>query len=306
MRKSFLAAGLLLFTVLSVFSALRLKEKEEELWSPLLAHVYHGADEERRFIFDVLASSRETHHLLEEAIKEVRLSGADDAILPLMLEGIHHQESVRIEGRRFHRYRIEVSPRLFIPEGVIHIDEARLEFIYASYAPLSVPVGSFVHVQKPSVPSKLELRSLKNVPGDLGSGVTSLGFVALVENTSAREVCVKDMSIHAGDVHVDAGNLIHLEKAAEPFIAVDDLIADYDHFGQPCSASFCIDAHGRARFFVPFVYEKEDVRLFRYPLAIVHESEEGRGVLFIEDFPFIRTDPFHDPSRGGLRRVLLD
>lgn len=306
MKKSFVAASILLFTVLSVFSALRLKAEEEVLKSPLLAHVYHGHDEERPFTFEVMVSSRETHHLLEEAIEEVRLAGADGKILALALEGIHHAGSVRFAERRFHRYRIEVSPRLVMPEGAIRIDEARLELVYASHAPLSIPVGSFVHVQKPKASSELELRSLRNVPGDLGTGTTSLGLIAAVENVSGKEVCVEDITIHAGGIHVDSGNLVHLDEEKDRFIGVDGFIADYDHLGKPQAGSFCIGAHGRARFFVPFTYETADVRLFRYPLTIRHESEAGGGELTIEDFPFIRTDPFIEESRGGLRRVTLD
>jgi len=306
MKKSFLFAGVLLFTALSILSALRLQEEKVEIISPLLAHVHHPVDEGRHFTFDVLISSHETHHLLPEAVEEVRLRGADETVLPLVLEDIRRQESVRLDGEAFHRYEIEVSPRLLFSEGAVKIEEANLELVYATHPPLTVPVGSFAYAQKTSAPSCIDLRSLRNVVGDLGAGTTSLGFIALLENATDERVCVEEITIHAANIHVDAGSLLFFDEDKGPFVGVDDLIGDYDHLGEAETGSFCIGPHERTRFFAPFVYERKEERLYRYPLKIVHDSEAGGGVLFVEDFPFIRTDPFHESSQGGLRRVFPD
>lgn len=166
-------------------------------------------------------------------------------------------DEVKYQNQRYFGYLVKaIFP--FVPDDLLVIEDAYLEFNYLNGESLSLKVGSFAFGVI-SHQNDIRITYLKGLTGNMGSFPSLASIIIEVTNDSEYDITLDNLRFISPFIKANYDGVIELEAdLARSSLQLGDIISDYNpkKGGLSSHFSIVIEKHSSKHLLIPLTYQK--------------------------------------------------
>jgi hypothetical protein len=297
----------LVFLLLGLLTLWREDKEMVVVLAPRVMSFVH-TDGLETIAIDLLASRTDTHHLDETYIERATIHDEMETMSFDVQSVIHGDTPVPFGDESMIPVQLQLAPRVEASASTISMAQATLDVVYLDGTSWSVAIGSFTYRFDPGQEGDLALWSLRATSEDI-VGFTSVSAIQIeLYNRTRQRIDVLHVEVLAAGVATHpAMARINQDCTDLPNVATCLDVFAYDWFQDPLPHVLhaSVSPKQSVMLYVPLVYQ-EVLPLHRFGLVVTYAIDGEQRELVIDDFPFIRSDPFAAQAITGVQRRVLD
>jgi len=200
---------------------------------------------------------------------------------------IRNDESISLyKNKEYYNYFFEIGFDWTNLENLnFTLDNAQLSLTYKNGEEFKFNIGnmslSFISIN-PS--NYLDISNLSGIVNEVENEKYLVGLNLKLLNLSNNEIRINQISTNADFIKFDLKNVQETQVSYDSNYDFNLIIPGYDHFEMLEEKSFVLDDN--YYLVIPIVYDKEFIKINRFPLFIEYEYNNQVQLLVIDDFLF--------------------